>query len=118
MDRETGPSMRPEDAVRAIQRWWRRYLVWKELWMVCTCGVGTAIRNGLVRNGFEFQENGDLVTSNCEDGPEACAYLGLGECGIDHCHFLGTLGSCNPRAAVHDFRTGKTFDFSGKILWG
>ena len=111
---------REYDTVAAIQiqRWWRRYREWKELWMVCTCGLGTAIRNGLVRNVSEFDERDDLMTSSCEDGPEACAYFGLGVCGIDHCHFRRTKGPCNPRAAVHDCRVEKTFDFSGKILWG
>lgn len=110
MDPKTGPSIHPEDAVRTIQRAWRDWATLKAA--CCTCGIGTAIQHSLVPNGTEFLECSDLVSSACGDGQGACLYFGFGECGTDHCNSLCGQGPCNPRAAVHDFRTGKTFYFS------
>ena len=109
----SSPSVteREELAAAVIQRSWKRYLMWKEHF--CVCGIATAVRHGLCRNGWEMINSDHLWTSQCEDGPEACSYFGLGVCGTDHCNSLCGQGPCFVKASVYNEETETVTHFCG-----
>lgn len=104
---------REELAAATIQQAWARFRMWKEHF--CVCGIATAVRHGLARNGWEMINSEHLWTSSCEDGSEACLYFGFGECGTDHCDALCGQGPCVVKASVYNDVTSTITHFATRL---